>query len=369
MIIWGKPMDTQDKYTRLPLLNDKAPDFDALTTDGQRKLSDYKGKWLVLFSHPADFTPVCTTEFLSFAVNVDNFDKLNCALLGLSIDSHYSHIAWKRNIEQNFGVYIPFPIIADIDMKVAMAYGMIHPKASDTSPVRALFVIDPNAMLRAMIYYPMRNGRSVKEVLRLVKSLQVADEHGVATPEGWAPGEDVIVAPPTTCKAAVRRQEMAESDPLYRYTDWYFCERPIDHISSEEKMEVDAPSSENQTQTQTQAQAGPQPASPRHQHSKDYVQANFQPNPMLPNPMLPNPMLQRANQMLDQIPDQSPDQSPVESPIQNQAPAVRTQQQPSPPHQSHAQQSHAQQSAGQYAGNEKAPALAEALENMQIKRN
>jgi len=211
----------------MPRLNERAPNFDALTTDGRRKLSDYEGKWLILFSHPSDFTPVCTTEFMAFAVNAPKFEKLNCELLGLSVDSHYAHIAWKRNIHENFGIEIPFPIIADINMAVAQDYGMIQPKASSTEPVRATFIIDPVGVMRAMVYYPMTNGRSVQEFLRLLSSLQTSDEHGVATPEGWRPGDNVIIAPPATSGAAERRQKMAQQDPGYEYTDWYYCERPL----------------------------------------------------------------------------------------------------------------------------------------------
>ena len=223
----GEAMPQLSSKSQMPRLNENAPDFDALTTDGRRKLSDYSGKWLVLFSHPADFTPVCTTEFMAFAVNAHKFADLDCELLGLSVDSHYAHIAWKRNIEDNFGIHIPFPIIADIDMKVASRYGMIHAGASETTPVRAMFVIDPRSKLRAMIYYPMTNGRSIQEILRLVTALQTSDENGIATPEGWKPGDNVIVSAPMTSKAAANREKMAKADPLYQYTDWYFCERPL----------------------------------------------------------------------------------------------------------------------------------------------
>ncbi|WP_406672058.1 peroxiredoxin, partial [Natronospira sp.] len=145
-------METENTVS-LPRLNERAPNFDAPTTHGRKTLEDYKGKWLVLFSHPADFTPVCTTEFVAFAKAADQFAELNTELLGLSIDSHYSHIAWARNIEEKFGVTIPFPIIADLSMAVAKAYGMVHPGASDTSAVRATFIIDPEGVLRAMLYY------------------------------------------------------------------------------------------------------------------------------------------------------------------------------------------------------------------------
>ena len=154
----------------MPRINEPAPDFTAKTTHGPRALQDYRGKWLILFSHPADFTPVCTTEFLAFAKFHDRFRKLGCELLGLSIDSTYSHLAWVRNIKEKFGVDIPFPIIDDLSMRVAHDYGMIQPGASDTSTVRATFVIDPEGKVRAMVYYPMTNGRSVEEFLRLARS-------------------------------------------------------------------------------------------------------------------------------------------------------------------------------------------------------
>ena len=206
----------------LPRLNEPAPAFDALTTDGRKTLADYKGKWLILFSHPADFTPVCTTEFMAFANRADEFAALDTQLLGLSIDSHYAHIAWMRSIKDSFGVEIPFPIIADLDMKVAQAYGMIQPSASDTQAVRATFIIDPEGILRAMVYYPMTNGRSVDEFVRLVKALRTSDAHGVATPENWQPGADVIVPTPQTAAAAEVR--MSEG---FDTTDWYFSTKSL----------------------------------------------------------------------------------------------------------------------------------------------
>ncbi len=189
----------------LPRLNGPAPEFTAPTTHGPKSLADYKGKWLVLFSHPADFTPVCTTEFIAFAKAFDEFQKRGCELLGLSIDGVQSHIAWAENIEKNFGVKIPFPIIADLSMKVARAYGMIHPDADDTQTVRTVFVIDPDQKVRAMIYYPLANGRSVQEILRLLDALQTGDKHNVATPEGWKPGDKVLVKPPSTQEGAKER--------------------------------------------------------------------------------------------------------------------------------------------------------------------
>jgi peroxiredoxin (alkyl hydroperoxide reductase subunit C) len=207
---------------QLPRLNEPAPDFEAKTTHGMRKLADYKGKWLILFSHPADFTPVCTTEFMAFAKAWPEFQKLNCELLGLSIDSTYAHIAWVRNIKQNFDVDIPFPIIEDLSMKVAHAYGMIQPGASDTSAVRSTFFIDDKSVLRAMVYYPMSNGRSIPEFVRLLTAMQTSDRNGIATPEGWQPGDKVIVPPPQTAQDAETR-----SGEGYDYTDWYFSKKQI----------------------------------------------------------------------------------------------------------------------------------------------
>lgn len=206
----------------MPRINEPAPAFKAKTTHGERSLDDYKGKWLVLFSHPADFTPVCTTEFMGFAKAADRFQALNCELLGLSIDSVHSHIAWMRSIEEKFGVEITFPIIDDLSMNVARAFGMIHPGASDTSAVRATFLIDPEGVIRAMVYYPMSNGRSVDEFVRLLTALQTSDANKVATPENWQPGEPVIVPPPATAEAAKARK-----DEGYDYTDWYFSKKTL----------------------------------------------------------------------------------------------------------------------------------------------
>ena len=205
-----------------PRLNERAPDFNAPTTDGQKTLDDYKGKWLILFSHPADFTPVCTTEFIAFAKRHDDFAAMNTELLGLSIDSHYSHIAWMLNIKEKWGVDIRFPIIADLNMAVAQAYGMIQPGASNTAAVRATFIIDPQGVLRAMVYYPMNAGRSVDEIHRLLVALQTADEHKCAMPENWKPGDEVIVPPPATAEAAVQREGEG-----YNTVDWYFSTRAL----------------------------------------------------------------------------------------------------------------------------------------------
>jgi peroxiredoxin 2/4 len=215
---------------RLPRINEAAPDFSARTTHGPRSLQDYRGKWLILFSHPADFTPVCTTEFLAFAAAYERFRELGCELLGLSIDSTYSHLAWVRNIKEKFGVDIPFAIIDDLSMRIAHDYGMIQPGASDTSAVRATFFIDPVGKVRAMVYYPMSNGRSVEEFLRLLEALQTSDRHGVATPEGWRPGEKVMVPPPATAKDAEARAKAG-----HEYTDWYFCKAELAKLAPKKK--------------------------------------------------------------------------------------------------------------------------------------
>lgn len=207
---------------QFPRLNERAPEFSAKTTFGEKKLSDYEGKWLILFSHPADFTPVCTTEFIGFAKAAETFKSMNCELLGLSIDSLFSHLAWVRNIEEKFGQKITFPIIEDIKMEVASAYGMVHPGAADTQAVRATFFIDPKGILRAMVYYPMSNGRSINEFVRLLQAMQTSDKNSVATPEGWTPGCDVIVPPPKTSEAADKR-----SSEGYNTVDWYYSTKKL----------------------------------------------------------------------------------------------------------------------------------------------
>ena len=213
----------ENQAQQFPRMNEKAPAFEAPTTHGTKTLDDYRGQWLVLFSHPADFTPVCTTEFMAFAKRHEEFQTINTELLGLSIDSHYSHVAWVRNIKEKFDVDVKFPIIADLSMDVARAYGMIQPGASDTSAVRATFVIDPEGVLRAMIYYPMTNGRSIDEILRLIKALQTSDANKVATPEAWQPGDKVIVPPPASVEEAEARANSGD----YECTDWYFCKKAL----------------------------------------------------------------------------------------------------------------------------------------------
>lgn len=214
--------NVETQVASFPRLNEAAPTFKANTTHGVKTLEDYRGKWLILFSHPADFTPVCTTEFIAFAKAAPTFNELNCELLGLSIDSLFSHLAWKRNIQEKFGVEIPFPIIDDIKMDVAKAYGMVHPGAADTQAVRATFIIDPEGVLRAMVYYPMSNGRSIDEFVRLLKALQTSDANQVATPEGWQPGGDVIVPPPKTSADADKRASEG-----YNTVDWYYSTKSL----------------------------------------------------------------------------------------------------------------------------------------------
>ena len=206
----------------LPRIGESAPLFEAESTFGSIRLEDFRGSWLVLFSHPADFTPVCTTEFAAFAEMQEELKEINVNLLGLSIDSVMAHIAWVRNIEEKFGLKIQFPVIADSDRKVANLYGMIMPGESKTETARCVFVIDPEGIMRAVIYYPMTTGRNMKEILRLIRALQTTDQHKVSTPANWQPGDPVIVPPPRT-------QEMAEQrlDEGLDCKDWYFCQKAI----------------------------------------------------------------------------------------------------------------------------------------------
>lgn len=205
-----------------PVLGEPAPDFEAETTHGPLKLADLKGKWVVLFSHPADFTPVCTTEFLAFAGIYDELKALNVQLVGLSVDSVSAHLAWVHAIKEKMGVSIPFPIIADLNMKVAKKYGMIQPGQSTTAAVRCVFFIDDKGIMRAMIYYPLQNGRFMPEIIRLVKALQTTDKYKVSTPANWQPGDKVVVPPPKT--AAEMEKRPTEG---YECKDWYLCFKKI----------------------------------------------------------------------------------------------------------------------------------------------
>lgn len=218
---------------RLPLIGDKAPSFQADTTQGPIKFpDDYKGKWVVLFSHPADFSPVCTTELMTFGRMYPEFQARNCELIGLSTDALYSHIAWLRTISEKIeykgmtNVAITFPVIADPMGKVAMLYGMLQPGASDTKAVRAVFFIDPNGVVRALLYYPLSNGRSIDEIMRLLVAMQTSDDNEVATPADWRPGDEVIVPAPTSCGAAADRVKNADKD--YRCVDWFLCFKQLE---------------------------------------------------------------------------------------------------------------------------------------------
>ena len=224
-------MSDTNTYNNLPLIGDKAPSFTAETTQGTINFpEDYKGKWVILFSHPADFTPVCTTEFLTFATMEKEFDEMNCKLVGLSIDSIHSHIAWLRTIKEKveFGghknVEVNFPVISDLSMDVSKKYGMLHPNVSTTSAVRAVFVIDPKGIVRTILYYPASAGRNMQEIKRVLTALQVADKHNVATPANWQPGDDVIVPSPGSCGTA--KERVAQDGTGVRVVDWFLTFKP-----------------------------------------------------------------------------------------------------------------------------------------------
>lgn len=223
---------TTNSVVPMPRIGDPAPAFKALTTQGEINFpEDYQGSWVILFSHPADFTPVCTTEFITFASMEEKFAQANCKLVGLSVDSVYSHIAWLRNIREKIeykgmkNVEIKFPVIEDITMEVARKYGMIQPGESSTKAVRAVFFIDPKGIIRAIIYYPLSLGRNFEELYRVLIALQTADAFGVATPADWQPGDDVIVPPAGSCGVAKDRMEGKEKDITCH--DWFFCTKPL----------------------------------------------------------------------------------------------------------------------------------------------
>jgi len=222
----------QPELARIPLIGEPAPEFEAVTTQGPIRFpEDYKGKWVILFSHPADFTPVCTTEFMTFATLMPQFEALGCKLIGLSIDSNYSHIAWLRTIKEKIkykgmeGVEVTFPVIADLKMHVARKYGMVQPAADDSHAVRAVFVMDSEAKVRAVLYYPLSTGRNFPEILRLLVALQTADKLRVATPADWQPGDDVIVPPPGSCGTAQERVEGKEEGT--KCLDWFMCLKEV----------------------------------------------------------------------------------------------------------------------------------------------
>jgi peroxiredoxin (alkyl hydroperoxide reductase subunit C) len=186
----------QDEFSPRPLrIGDQAPNFTARTTQGEKSLESYRGRWLIFFSHPADFTPVCTSEFIALAKAAAQFEELDCALLGLSVDSLYAHIAWLRAIEDAFGVAVPFPVVEDPSMAVGKAYGMLAPDAADASTVRATYFIDPDGVIRAMNWYPMSIGRSIAEMLRTLAALKRSTENSVLTPANWHPGDDILLPP------------------------------------------------------------------------------------------------------------------------------------------------------------------------------
>jgi peroxiredoxin (alkyl hydroperoxide reductase subunit C) len=223
----------ENTQVNMPRIGDKAPSFKAVTTQGEINFPEqYAGKWVILFSHPADFTPVCTSEFMTFATMEDKFSELNCQLVGLSVDGLYSHIAWLRTIKDKIeykgmkNVEVKFPLIEDITMEVAKKYGMMQPGESSTKAVRAVFVIDPKGIIRAIIYYPLSMGRNFDELLRVLQALQTADAFGVATPADWRPGDDVIV--PTAGSCGVAKERMDGKEAGVTCHDWFFCTRKID---------------------------------------------------------------------------------------------------------------------------------------------
>jgi len=226
---------------QMPRIGDAAPQFKAVTTQGEINFpSDYKGKWKILFSHPADFTPVCTSEFMTFASMAQDFENLNCQLVGLSVDGLHSHIAWLRTIKEKIdwnnlkGMEVKFPLVVDVTMDVAHLYGMIQPGESSTSAVRAVFFIDPQDKIRAIMYYPLSLGRNFDEIKRVLIGLQTVDNFGVALPADWRPGKEVIVPPAGSCGIAKERMEGSDKD-LHCY-DWFFCTRQISKEEVESKL-------------------------------------------------------------------------------------------------------------------------------------
>lgn len=213
----------EDKVVTMPRIGDMAPDFEAVTTTGKLKFSEYnKGSWVVFFSHPADFTPVCTTEMSGFAGEKDFFARHNTKLMGLSIDSIHAHIAWVNAVQEKTGVLFEFPIVADISMEVAKLYGMLQPAESETAAVRAVFIMDPEGKIRLMMYYPLNVGRNMAEIKRALLALQASDEHKVAMPLNWQPGDKVILPAPKTIEALAERKGSA-----LEMVDWYLAKTSI----------------------------------------------------------------------------------------------------------------------------------------------
>ena len=233
--------------TSMPRIGDTAPAFTALTTQGEINFpGDYEGKWVILFSHPADFTPVCTTELMTFASMRAQFAAYNTELVGLSVDGLYSHIAWLRTIKDKISfralkdVEIDYPVIEDVSMDVAKKYGIIMPGEDSSKAVRAVFVVDPKGAIRAIVYYPLSLGRNFDELLRVVKALQTADHFGVATPADWRPGEPVILPAPGTCGTARERMDGHADDA--HCEDWFFCTKdlPVDEVESAIRISEDS---------------------------------------------------------------------------------------------------------------------------------
>ena len=223
----------EEQAFSMPRIGEKAPDFKAVTTQGEINFpADYTGSWVILFSHPADFTPVCTSEFMTFATMEEQFAQVNCKLVGLSVDGLYSHIAWLRTIKEKIeyrgmkNVEVMFPLIEDITMEVAKKYGMMMPGESNTKAVRAVFVIDPKGIIRTIIYYPLSLGRNFDELYRVVVALQTADEFSIATPADWRPGDDVIISPAGSCGTAKDRMDGKEEGLDCK--DWFFCTKKLD---------------------------------------------------------------------------------------------------------------------------------------------
>lgn len=222
------PEMSQKPANTMPLIGDRAPAFRAMTTQGKVDFPvDYKGSWVVLFSHPADFTPVCTTEFITFAAMAEEFAEMNTKLIGLSIDSLHSHLAWVKNIEEikwndHENVKIPFPVIADISMNVAKKYGMLQTVAN-TQTVRAVFVIDPEGIIRTILYYPMSVGRNLDEIKRIVTALQLHDEEDISTPANWNQGDDVLLGAPLTLEEAEDRKNRDDIEVL----EWYLAKKKL----------------------------------------------------------------------------------------------------------------------------------------------
>jgi peroxiredoxin (alkyl hydroperoxide reductase subunit C) len=222
----------EEKTYAMPRIGDKAPEFKAVTTQGEINFpGDFSGGWVILFSHPADFTPVCTSEFMTFATMAEKFEKANTKLVGLSVDGLYSHIAWLRTIKEKIeykgmkDVEVKFPLIEDITMEVAQKYGMMMPGESNTKAVRAVFFIDPKGIIRTILYYPLSLGRNFEEIYRVVIGLQTADAFSVALPADWQVGDDVIVPTAGSCGVAKERMESKEEMKCY---DWFFCTKPLD---------------------------------------------------------------------------------------------------------------------------------------------